>query len=221
MTSRPRVLIIDDHKLFAEAIRSTLEELGLEVLEPAHTAAEGVAEARRERPHLVLVDIGLPDESGLTLGRRLLSELPGSRVVAVTSRSDPEAVSEALRLGFHGYLTKTTAVRQFLASIRAVLDGRVVAPRKRPQTGGSHSPEERHAEMLIRQLTSRERVVLELLAEGASSSEIAQRLSISPNTVRTHIQNVLVKLHVHSRLEAAAFAVRHGVVRVPGPVRNG
>jgi DNA-binding NarL/FixJ family response regulator len=216
-----RVLIIDDHRLFSEVIRSTLESMGMDVIDAATTGSEGLDVARRERPDVVLVDIGLPDESGLSVGKKILDDLPDTKVVAVTSLIDPRAVAEAVRLGFRGYVTKDTPVNQFVSSIQAVLDGNVVMPKQLArQAAGDRSPEEQHAAILIKQLTERERQVLQLLAEGSSGVQIAARLSISPNTVRTHVQSILTKLQVHSRLEAAAFAVRHGLIRTPGDRRQ-
>ncbi|HEY3210940.1 MAG TPA: response regulator transcription factor [Actinomycetota bacterium] len=215
-----RVLIVDDHRLFSEVIRSTLESMGMEVLGAATTGSEGLDVARRERPDVVLVDIGLPDESGLAVGKKILEEMPETKLVAVTSLIDPRAVAEAVRLGFRGYVTKDTPVNQFVSSIRAVLDGNVIMPKQLAKAAaGDRSPEEQHAAMLVKQLTDRERQVLQLLAEGSSGVQIAARLSISPNTVRTHVQSILTKLQVHSRLEAAAFAVRHGLIRTPGERR--
>ncbi len=193
----------------------------MEVLGSAGTGSEGLDVARRERPDVVLVDIGLPDESGLTIGKRILDEMPDTKIVAVTSLIDPRAVAEAVRLGFRGYVTKDTPVNQFVTSIRAVLDGNVIMPKQLARAAaGDRSPEEQHADMLVKQLTDRERQVLQLLAEGSSGVQIAARLSISPNTVRTHVQSILTKLQVHSRLEAAAFAVRHGLIRTPGARRS-
>jgi two-component system nitrate/nitrite response regulator NarL len=211
-----RVLIVDDHRLFSEVIRATLEGMGMEVLAEATNGSEGFNAARRERPDVVLVDIGLPDESGLLVGQRILEEMPETKVVAVTSLADPRAVAEAVRLGFRGYVTKDTPVSQFVSSIQAVLDGHVVMPKHlAKQAAGEKSPEEKHAAMMIEQLTSRERDVLDLLAQGMGGLAIADHLGISPNTVRTHVQSILTKLQVHSRLEAAAFAVRHGLARKP------
>lgn len=193
----------------------------MDVIDSATTGSQGLDLARRERPDVVLVDIGLPDESGLSVGKRILDELPETKVVAVTSLIDPRAVAEAVRLGFRGYVTKDTPVNQFVSSIQAVLDGNVVMPKQLArQAAGDRSPEEQHADILIKQLTERERQVLQLLAEGSSGVQIAARLSISPNTVRTHVQSILTKLQVHSRLEAAAFAVRHGLIRTPGERRQ-
>jgi two-component system nitrate/nitrite response regulator NarL len=211
-----RILLVDDHRLFSEVIRSTLEGMGMDVLPVTTTGSEGLDVARRERPDIVLVDIGLPDESGLMVGKKILEEMPDTKVVAVTSLIDPRAVAEAVRLGFRGYVTKHTPVNQFVSSIQAVLDGNVVMPKQLARAAaGDRSPEEQQADILVKQLTDREREVLQLLAEGSSGTQIAQRLGVSPNTVRTHVQSILTKLQVHSRLEAAAFAVRHGLARKP------
>ena len=212
-----RVLIIEDHKLFADVMLSTLEGLGMDVVGVVDNAGDGLDKAYRCRPDLILLDIGLPDESGLSLGMKILEQLPDSKIVAVTAVSDPRSVSTAIRVGFRGFVTKDTPVKEFIASIQAVLDGQVVVPaRLAREAVGGRPPQDRQAALLTEQLTERERQVLQLLAEGAGSAEIARRLSVSPNTVRTHIQNILTKLQVHSRLEAAAFAIRHGVVKVVG-----
>jgi DNA-binding NarL/FixJ family response regulator len=210
-----RVLIIDDHKLFAEAIRSALGSDGhrMEILPVATSAKEGLAAAKLGKPDLVLVDLGLPDESGVDLGRKILDAIPRSTVLAVTAISDPDLLREALKAGFHGYITKDTPIARFIDSIRAAMSGQVVVPQRlAARAAGAQSVEERDASMLSEQLTARELEVLAMLVEGARGEEIGSRLSISPNTVRTHIQNILMKLQVHSRLEAAAFAVRYGLV---------
>jgi two-component system nitrate/nitrite response regulator NarL len=218
-----RVLIIDDHKLFGEAIRSALSSDGLqmEVLPVATSAREGLAAARAERPDLVLVDLGLPDEHGVELGRKILEECQGATVLAVTALADPRLLREVMKAGFHGFITKDTPMTRFVDSIKSAMSGHLVVPhRLAAKAAGARSQEEQEASLLSEQLTARERDVLAMLVEGSRSEEIAQRLSISPNTVRTHIQNILTKLQVHSRLEAAAFAVKHGVVRPGREARN-
>lgn len=183
------------------------------------TTAEGALTAVREHgPDLVLLDIGLPDQSGIAAGKRILEARPETRVVALTALEDVQTTREALRVGFAGYLTKDTHPDQLARALRSVLNGQIVMPQqfgkavssRRNEHGSRPSP----AEILARQLTPRELEVLALLAEGATSRRIAEELGVSPNTVRTHVQGILSKLQVHSRLEAAAFAVRHGLVKV-------
>lgn len=184
-----------------------------EVFEPVGTAADAIEAAERQRPALALVDIGLPDQSGLHVGRRIMEVSPQTRVVAVTALEDTRLAEEVVRAGFHGYLMKDVNVSQLLSSIDAVLRGEVVLPPRltRAATAMRGAEPERH--LLGQQLTPRELEVLEMLAKGAGGREIARALGVAPNTVRTHVQSILSKLQVHSRLEAAAFAVRHGLVR--------
>jgi len=142
-----------------------------------------------------------------------MADVPGTKVLAVTAMNDPKAVQKAVSLGFHGYLTKDTSMPRFVDSVKAAAAGQVVVPHRLVAGPGAEaSEEERQAAMLADQLTPREVRVLALLVEGAGSPTISDRLSISPNTVRTHIQNILTKLQVHSRLQAAALATRHGIV---------
>jgi two-component system nitrate/nitrite response regulator NarL len=210
-----RIFLVDDHALFSEAIRLALEENGATVVGIAHSVEEGMSGVRALRPDLALIDIGLPDGSGLTLGQRILEEKGlDTLVVALSALADPRAVREALQAGFHGYIIKDTPIPRFIQAIDAVLAGEVVLPRAlSARVAGMQSVEERAVSLLAGQLTSREREVLGLLVEGASGQSIARTLGISPNTVRTHVQNVLTKLQVNSRLEAATFAVRHRILQ--------
>ena len=186
----------------------------MEVLALATNGADAVEAADRHDPEIVLMDVGLPDISGIEAGRRILAKRPGTTMLAVTGMSDSHLVGEAIRSGFHGYITKDTPLPQFVMAIQSALNGHVVLPRKSAsRAAGATTEEEEAASLLVRQLTRREMEVLSLLTTGANGGEIAKKLSVSSNTVRSHIQNILTKLQVHSRLEAAAFAVRHRVVK--------
>ena len=210
-----KVLIVEDHTLFAESIRKTLESNGLIVLGIAGSEQEALPLARSGCPDLVLMDLGLPDADGADVARKILAGCPDAKVVFVTSITSNRRVTELIRDGFQGYLTKDTPLAQFVSAVRAAIDGQVVMPmRVARAVAGNRSQEETDAALLAEHLTSREREVLTLLASGATSEMIAEELSVSLNTVRTHIQNVLTKLQVHSRLEAATFAVKYGIVRV-------
>jgi len=183
--------------------------MGMSVLGVYPTAEQGMAGAREHRPDMVLLDLGLPDGSGLELGKEIIEELPETKVVAVTALDDDKTVLEAFKAGFHGYLTKQMGTDPFTQALRSVEDGQTVFPQRKIMRRRGPTGEE----LLAEQLTTREIEVLQLLTEGASSDHMAEQLSVSPNTVRTHIQGILSKLQVHSRLEAAAFAVRAGLVK--------
>jgi NarL family two-component system response regulator LiaR len=186
----------------------TVTEMGMSVLGVYTTADEGLAAAREHRPDMVLLDLGLPDRSGLELGEEIMEELPDTKVVAVTALEDEKSVQDAFKAGFHGYLTKQTEAERFRNALRSIQDGQTVFPQRQV----SRNRERTNDELMSEQLTNREVEVLQLLAEGATSAQMAEQLDVSPNTVRTHVQGILSKLQVHSRLEAAAFAVRHGLV---------
>ena len=203
------VLIVDDHKLFAEAVQLVLERDGFRVT-VATTAAEALDAVQRFCPQVVLLDIGLPDQSGLELGEEILSRNPGTKVVILTSLEEPRVLQEAVRLGLHGFLTKDTKLPQLVRAIRDVADGQLVVPHRLAVRRRNGQAED--IALMASQITPREHEVLELLARGASSADIASSLRVSPNTVRTHIQSILAKLQVHSRLEAVAFATMHNLV---------
>ena len=207
------VLIVDDHMLFAEAVLTALEANGIGVDRVANTGAEAIQAAREHPPDLALVDLGLPDRSGMSVGSEILEISPTTKVVVLTALDDDRAVRNVLRAGFHGYVTKDTPVSAFIQVIEAALAGQVVLPRRTAaRVAGARSAQEDSADLLIGQLTSREREVLSLLVEGLSGQAMSNQLHISPNTVRTHVQSILTKLQVHSRLEAASFAVRHRMI---------
>ena len=213
-----RVLIVDDHRLFTDAMRMALEDRGLAVSGVASTGVEAVRIAERVEFDLALVDLNLPDADGLEVAKTLVNMRPEAKVLVVTASNDPQMVLETMRSGLHGFLPKDTPLNLFMRSVGTALRGQMVIPHRLANAAaGGLSDDERDARLRARQLTARELEILTMLAEGASSADIRARLVVSPNTVRTHIQNILTKLQVHSRLEAAAFAVKFGIVRPEGP----
>lgn len=209
-----RVLVVDDHALFTDAILPTLRSMGWEVVGVVRRGDEAIEAAQRERPEVVMVDLGLPDMGGIAVGIKIMAELPETKVVALTGRNDPNAVREAQAAGFDGFLTKDIPLPKFPEALAAALRGEVVVFNRPVVESRPVTPVDRDAELLVGQLTPREREVLALLVEGSDNAQIARRLSVSANTVRTHVQSILTKLGVRSRLQAAAFAVRHRVVSV-------
>ena len=211
LDARSRFVIVDDHRLFADALENSLEASGLEPAGIAATAAEAVATVRTAKPDLVLVDLVLPDAHGIDLGRALLDEEPHVKLLAISILASPGTIGQAIGAGFHGYVTKSTPLTELIAVAQAVLDGQIVLPRQASQIDRRRSLRVTHG-LIPGELTPREHDVLVLLVEGVGGPQIAKQLSISPNTVRTHVQSILTKLGVHSRLEAVAFARRHGIV---------
>jgi len=207
------VLIVDDHLLFADVILRTLEGDGIEVIAAVATGAEALRVLNDERPDLVLLDLSLSDRSGLAVGQAITERSPGTVVVALTALDDPRLVEQAIRVGFRGYVSKDCRVSQLREAITQAMGGSVVVAHPSPRVGSRSSGSKTEGVALLAdQLTQREREVLALLAQGTSSVDMARRLEISPNTLRTHVQSVLTKLQVHSRLEAASFAVRNDLV---------
>jgi DNA-binding NarL/FixJ family response regulator len=207
-----RVLIVDGHQLFAEAIETILLAHDLDVVAVARSEEDAVSKAKALRPDLVLIDVGASGTGGVPAGAKILAEIPSARMAAVTAARDGRLVREAAANGFHGYLTKDMPMADFITAVHAILAGQAVVPHALALASGVLT-DGHEGPALARQLTTREREILALLAEGLAGRAIATRLSISPHTVRTHIQNLLSKLQLHTRLEAAAFAVRHGMVR--------
>jgi two-component system nitrate/nitrite response regulator NarL len=207
-----RILVVDDHALFTDAILPTFRMMGWEVVAVVRRGEEAIEIALEERPDLVMVDLGLPDIGGITVGTTILELLPETRVVALTGRKDAEAVKQAQKAGFHGFLTKDIPLPRFAEAVAAALRGETVVFHRPVVDSRPVTPVDRDARLLASQLTPREHEVLSLLVEGSDNAEIARRLSVSANTVRTHVQSILTKLGVRSRLQAAAFAVKHQVV---------
>lgn len=202
--------------LFAEAVQAAIQGLGMSVTHIVTTGEGAITEVDRAVPDVIFMDIGLPDQSGLMAGRIILERHPEARIIALTALSDRSAVEEALRIGFVGYLTKDTPVARFVNAIRSAVDGHLVLP-QRLSPVRRQTQVEKDVALMASQLTPREREVLTLLVRGADGRRAAATLGISLNTVRTHVQSILTKLQVHSRLEAATFAVRHGIVSISGP----
>ncbi len=196
-----------------DAVRPTLLGLGAEDIVVAYTGSDGVAAAKRSELDVALVDIGLPDRSGLSVGREIMDLDSRTLVVALTAVKDALIARHALKLGFAAYLPKDISLDIFAQGMRNVLrGGRIDLSSAGPSTSRRPSRTEPWREGS--DLTGRELEVLSLLVEGCTGPTIATRLGISRNTVRTHIQSILTKVQVHSRLQAVAFAVEEGLVDV-------
>ncbi len=204
-----RILIADDHALVRNVLRNAVEAAGHEVVGEAADGEAVVALARDLRPHVVLMDLSMPGIDGVSATRSLRREAPDAAVLVVTMHAEPELLDAARTAGASGYLLKDASQAEIVAAVEAVaaggtaFDETLVAQAPAPQTA-DHD------------LTDRELQVLQLLADGATPKDVANRLVLSPKTVGNHLTNIYRKLDVHSRSEAITTAVRQGLVDLGG-----
>jgi two-component system nitrate/nitrite response regulator NarL len=210
-----RVLIVERERLFAEALGSLLAHKSMAVLEVVHSISQAIATVGENEPDVVLLSLDRCTEEALGSGASIFEAFPNAKVIVLGGDGDQWAPQRALGAGFQGYLTKDATAARLVESIRSVAEGEVLFSATAP----SHrrvvrsAPADGDIAFLGAQLTAREREVLQLIISGGSGRSIARTLGITQNTVRTHVQSILVKLQVHSRLEAAALAIRHGLTK--------
>ena len=216
------VLIADDQALVRAGFRMILEaENDMEVVGEAADGREAVAEARRLRPDVVLMDVRMPDVDGIEATRRLLGEdRAEAKIVMLTTFDMDEYVYDALRAGASGFLLKDVPPEQLVAGIRAVVSGdALLAPsvtRRVIEEFVRHPPDSvRTAPPELGELTARELEVLKLIARGLANAEIAKELFVSETTVKTHVAHILMKLKLRDRVQAVVFAYESGLV-LPG-----
>lgn len=212
--TRADMVLCDDHPVFAEALAVVLTRHGFLVRAVVHRAVDVVGVVTTHRPRVCVVDRHFADGDGLAELPRLRAASPATRVLLLTADRDPATARRALDAGAAGYLCKTAGVSALVSTISRVAAGEVVAVVPTP---GSpvRAPEQVEAHRLAGYLTRRERACLAMMVDGLGTSAIASRLGVSVATVRTYAQAVLTKLGVHSRLEAASFAVRHSLLDTP------
>ena len=210
MTKEPiGIVIIDDHRMVADALAELIgAESDLEVLGIAGTVAEGVAVTERTRPDLVLLDYSLPDGNGGMAARAIKARWPGIALVMLTGAGGQQALSDAVSAGCTGFLIKELHGPVLVDAIRSVYHGEVVIHAKALAELLAHEAVAPHY------LTTREMEVLELLARGTSTEEIARTLYLSSHTVRNHVSNILSKMGAHSKLEAVTVAIRERIVDI-------
>ena len=214
------VVLGDNHPVFADALATVLARYGFRVRAVLHRVTEVVAAAAEHRPRVCVIGRHFADGDGIDEVPRLLAASPGTGVVVLTADRDPDTVRRALAAGAGGCLCKTAGVSALVSMINRVVSGEVVADLAAPVVAptAAVTPERAQALRLAGYLTPRERDCLAMIVDGLGTAAIAERLGVSATTVRTYVQSVLTKLGVHSRLEAASYAVRHGLI---GPPRRG
>ena len=216
MTNMIGLVLADDHRVFAEGLGVMLDaQDDLAVLGVAHDSHQAIELAARHEPTVLLLDAHMPGPDLATTLRAVRASSPATKVLMLSADTRRETIAEALEAGADGFLAKDASSRQVAGAIRSLADGKgsVVAAAE-PDTQPTRDPS---VELRVRTLSGREREILSLLANGWSNRRIAEECFLSLNTVRTHVQNVLVKLGVHSKLEAVAFALEHQVVAAGAP----
>jgi DNA-binding NarL/FixJ family response regulator len=207
-----KVLLVDDHDVVREGLRSLLHRApDLEVAGEAATAAQALAESERLAPDVVVLDVRLPDGNGIEVCRDIRARRPETRVLMLTSYADDEALFSSIMAGAAGYLLKETRATALLEAIRTAAQGgslldpamtQRVFERLRASTGAPTDP--------LSQLSEQETHILSLIAEGKTNREIAAVVFLSDKTVKHYVSNILAKLQISRRSEAAAFWARHG-----------
>ncbi len=214
-----RVLLADDHGLVRRGIASLLaDEPDIQVVGEASNGEEAIERARELMPDIILMDISMPRMNGLEATRRIKHDLPYVRIVMLTVSEEDRDLIEAVKSGAQGYLLKKLEPHTLADTIRGVMRGEAplsrvmagrllaeIANRQHPPTG---SPPETD-------LSPREREILSLLSQGKSNKEIAAAFGLAENTVKNHLKNILEKLHLENRVQAAIFAYRHGMTARP------
>ena len=217
VSSPLRLMIVDDHELVRQGMMALLKRREeFLVIAEAGTVAESIEQARRHRPDIVIMDVHLPDGSGVEACRAIRAELPDTRVVMFTSDPDEEAVLSSIVAGASGYLLKQIGGRDLVAALETVGRGgslldpavtdRVLERIRRIASGATESDE-------ISQLTSQERKILLLVAEGKTNKEIASEIFLSDKTVKNYVSSILAKLNLERRAQAAAFVAKHRMDR--------
>lgn len=209
-----RILLADNHKLFCEGLRTLFaKQPGVEIVGEANNGRLAVRMAHELSPDLVVMDIGMPELNGMDATRQIRSELPRVKVLAVSMYSDRQYVAGMLSAGASGYVVKDSAFGELAQAVQVVMGGgRYLSPeivgvvvedyvqRLAPAPGSAAA-----------KLSVREREVLQLMAEGHGTGEIAQRLHVSRKTIETHRKNIMLKLELHSIAELTKFAIREGL----------
>ncbi|QNM95144.1 response regulator [Chitinimonas koreensis] len=214
-----RILLIDDHSLFRSGVRQLLQrETDLEIVAEAADGVEGVKRAKEFAPDVILLDLNMPGLSGLETLQLLVQDLPDAAVLILTVSEDADELGQALRSGARGYLIKSIEAEALVAAVRRVHRGEPViadsmtaklVAQFRAQPAGPAAGAGPAAER--DRLTAREREIVQCLARGESNKQIARRLDVAESTVKIHVQNILKKLNLTSRVQVAVYAVEHGI----------
>ena len=214
-----RILLADDHQIMREGLKALLEKhSSMEVIAEAENGIQTLEIARREKPDVIIMDIAMPDINGIEATRQLKSEMTDIKIVALSMHSDRRFVTETLKAGASAYVLKQSAFEDLEKAIKTVMVNRTFLSADILETvvGDYVSQLTKSEYEAYRQLSNRERQVLQLLAEGNSTKEIAYKLHVSVKTIESHRQNIMTKLSIHNLAGLTKFAVREGLTSLEG-----
>jgi len=214
-----RILLADDHQIMREGLKALLEKhSSMEVIAEAENGIQTLEIARREKPDVIIMDIAMPDINGIEATRQLKSEMKDIKIVALSMHSDRRFVTETLKAGASAYVLKQSAFEALEKAIKTVMVNRTFLSADILETvvGDYVSQLTKSEYEAYRQLSNRERQVLQLIAEGNSTKEIAYKLHVSVKTIESHRQNIMTKLSIHNLAGLTKFAVREGLTSLDG-----
>ncbi len=209
-----RLLLADDHRMLREGLRRSLVELGFEVVAEARNGTEAVDLAAAVQPDVVLMDVTMPDLDGVEATRQIKERVPATFIIMLTMHADQDVLAEAIRAGANGYLVKDCSIDEIGSAIEAVVLGETALS---PRLAASMLAEVRRQDSNSqpeRVITRREEEVLQLIADGCSTPEVAEQLFISQKTVKNHLASIYQKLDARDRTQAVLQAVRMGIVSI-------
>ncbi len=214
MAATIRIVIADDHKIFRQGLKAALlADDTIEVVGEAETGDEAVQLCEILHPEVAVLDISMPETNGLVAADMILCLCANTRVLLLSSHSDEQYLTRALRHGVHGYMLKSSSLEDLIAAIKTVHQGQTyLGPEIASFVVREFAEKGDGKDSLDRLLSSREQQVLQMIAEGLSGNEIAARLSLSPKTVRRHRENIMNKLDIHDTAGLVKFAIRSGLV---------
>ena len=215
-----RVLLVDDHDLVREGLKAMLRHQDdLTVVGEAANGADAVTEARRTKPDLAVMDVRMPDTSGIEACRDIRNEVPGTNILMLTSYADEQAVMSAIVAGASGFVLKEVKTPALLEAMRRVGTGGSMLDETSAAAVIEHIRQGKivtAADRLAQELTERELVILDHIAEGLTNREIGGKLILSEKTIKHHVSDILSKLGLSRRMEAAGFAIRRADQKLPG-----
>ena len=207
-----KVLLVDDHEMVRLGVSTYLSiQPDIEVVGEASDGQEGVEKALSLRPDVILMDLVMDNMDGITATKEILAQWPQAKILIVTSYIDDEKVFPAIQAGASGYLLKTSSAQEIAEAVRKTIVGERVIEEEVSEKIQNQDYANQY--FLYEELTNREREVLDLIAQGKSNQEIAEILFITLKTVKTHVSNILAKLGVEDRTQAAIYSFKHGLVK--------